>query len=65
MPVSSAARLTVCTAHILRKTLDRHWTSFGGMSKMSVTRLNDPLPLPLILADHRAGSQSLFVYPWC
>jgi hypothetical protein len=25
----------------------------------------DPLPLSLILADHRAGSSSLFVYPWC
>lgn len=25
----------------------------------------DPLPLPLILADHRAGSGSLFLYPWC
>lgn len=25
----------------------------------------DPLPLPVVLADHRAGSGSLFVYPWC
>jgi hypothetical protein len=25
----------------------------------------DPLPLSLVLADHRAGSRSLFVYPWC
>jgi hypothetical protein len=25
----------------------------------------DPLPLSLILADHRAGTSSLFVYPWC
>jgi hypothetical protein len=25
----------------------------------------DPLPLALILADHRAGANSLFVYPWC
>jgi hypothetical protein len=25
----------------------------------------DPLPLSLILADHRAGGSSLFVYPWC
>ena len=24
----------------------------------------DPLPLSLILADHRAGTSSLFVYPW-
>jgi hypothetical protein len=25
----------------------------------------DPIPLRLLLADHRAGSASLFVYPWC
>lgn len=25
----------------------------------------DPIPLNVILADHRAGSDSLFVYPWC
>ena len=25
----------------------------------------DPIPLSLLLADHRAGSSSLFVYPWC
>jgi hypothetical protein len=25
----------------------------------------DPIPLPLLLADHRAGDSSLFVYPWC
>ena len=25
----------------------------------------DPLPLSLILADHRAGDRSLFIYPWC
>ena len=25
----------------------------------------DPIPLPLLLADHRAGERSLFVYPWC
>ena len=24
----------------------------------------DPLPLSVILADHRAGDSSLFVYPW-
>ncbi len=30
-----------------------------------LTGVPDPLPLPLILADHRAGSHSLFVYPWC
>jgi hypothetical protein len=30
-----------------------------------ISGVPDPLPLPLILADHRAGSNSLFVYPWC
>lgn len=30
-----------------------------------VSALPDPLPLSVILADHRAGSSSLFVYPWC
>jgi hypothetical protein len=30
-----------------------------------VTKLPDPLPLPVILADHRAGDHSLFIYPWC
>ena len=25
----------------------------------------DPLPLSVVLADHRAGSNSLFIYPWC
>ena len=27
--------------------------------------LPDPLPLSLVLADHRAGANSLFIYPWC
>ena len=30
-----------------------------------VAALPDPLPLRVVLADHRAGSSSLFVYPWC
>lgn len=25
----------------------------------------DPIPLSVVLADHRAGSDSLFLYPWC
>jgi hypothetical protein len=25
----------------------------------------NPIPLPLLLADHRAGDGSAFVYPWC
>ena len=30
-----------------------------------VASLPDPLPLSVVLADHRAGSASLFMYPWC
>ena len=30
-----------------------------------VSTLPDPLPLSVVLADHRAGADSLFVYPWC
>ena len=30
-----------------------------------VASLPDPLPLKVILADHRAGADSLFIYPWC
>ena len=30
-----------------------------------VASLPDPLPLSVVLADHRAGANSLFVYPWC
>jgi hypothetical protein len=31
----------------------------------ALSTLPDPLPLAVILADHRAGTNSLFVYPWC
>lgn len=30
-----------------------------------ISGVPDPIPFPLLLADHRAGSGSLFVYPWC
>jgi hypothetical protein len=30
-----------------------------------VSQLPDTLPLTVVLADHRAGDSSLFVYPWC
>jgi hypothetical protein len=30
-----------------------------------VGALPDPLPLAVVLADHRAGDNSLFIYPWC
>lgn len=31
----------------------------------AVGRLPDPLPLHVALADHRAGDDSLVIYPWC
>jgi hypothetical protein len=30
-----------------------------------ITGIPDPIPFSTLLADHRAGSNSLFVYPWC
>ena len=30
-----------------------------------VTSLPDSLPLSVVLAEHRAGDNSLFIYPWC
>ena len=30
-----------------------------------VSALPDVLPLSVVLADHRAGDDSLFIYPWC
>jgi hypothetical protein len=27
--------------------------------------LPDPIPFSVVLADHRAGDASLFIYPWC
>ena len=30
-----------------------------------VSAVPDPIPFSLLLADHRAGDDSLFVYPWC
>lgn len=32
---------------------------------LDLSAVPDPIPLPLLLADHRAGETSLFVYPWC
>ncbi|MEO8247339.1 MAG: hypothetical protein ABI622_09510 [Chloroflexota bacterium] len=34
-------------------------------SGTDVTALPEVLPLRVVLADHRAGSNSLFIYPWC
>jgi hypothetical protein len=30
-----------------------------------VSALPNPLPFSVVLADHRAGENSLFIYPWC
>ncbi|MFC5177349.1 hypothetical protein [Nocardioides taihuensis] len=30
-----------------------------------ISGVPDPVPLSVLLADHRAGDNSLFVYPWC
>jgi hypothetical protein len=30
-----------------------------------ISGVPDPIPFQLLLADHRAGDASLFVYPWC
>jgi len=30
-----------------------------------IAAVPNPIPFPVLLADHRAGSASLFVYPWC
>lgn len=41
--------------------------SFGVAPRegTDVAALPDPLPLSVVLADHRAGDESLFIYPWC
>ena len=30
-----------------------------------ISGVSDPIPFNVVLADHRAGDASLFVYPWC
>ena len=30
-----------------------------------ISSVPDPIPLRTVLADHRAGENSRFVYPWC
>ncbi|GAA2741782.1 hypothetical protein GCM10009868_09130 [Terrabacter aerolatus] len=30
-----------------------------------ISGVPDPIPLSVVLADHRAGANSLFIYPWC
>ncbi|MDH4334436.1 MAG: hypothetical protein OEW24_04140 [Chloroflexota bacterium] len=30
-----------------------------------ISGISDPIPLQVVFADHRAGDDSLFIYPWC
>lgn len=30
-----------------------------------ISGVPNPIPFSVLLADHRAGDESLFVYPWC
>jgi hypothetical protein len=30
-----------------------------------ISGVPNPIPFSVVLADHRAGDASLFVYPWC
>ena len=30
-----------------------------------ISGIPNPIPLSVLLADHRAGDSSAFVYPWC
>lgn len=30
-----------------------------------ISGVSNPIPFSLLLADHRAGAGSAFVYPWC
>ena len=39
--------------------------AFRALRMEYVASLPDPLPLSVVLADHRAGDDSLFIYPWC
>jgi hypothetical protein len=31
----------------------------------AISGVPDPIPFSVVLADHRAGGNSLFAYPWC
>ena len=31
----------------------------------NISGVPDPIPFSLLLADHRAGGSSAFIYPWC
>lgn len=56
---SSVARdgLPISTAVSVGVTVRGDAASIAGLPKN--------LPLSVVLADHRAGDNSLFLYPWC
>ncbi|GAB3031969.1 hypothetical protein GCM10011376_25520 [Nocardioides flavus (ex Wang et al. 2016)] len=56
LPSVAASGLPISTAVALGVE-PREGTDVGS--------LPDPLPLSVVLADHRAGDDSLFIYPWC
>jgi hypothetical protein len=37
----------------------------GVREGADISGVPDPIPFSLLLADHRAGDDSLFTYPWC
>lgn len=37
----------------------------GVREGADISGVPDPIPLSVVLADHRAGDSSLFTYPWC
>ena len=37
----------------------------GVRDGADISGVPDPIPFSLLLADHRAGDNSLFTYPWC
>lgn len=37
----------------------------GVRDGADISGVPNPIPFPLLLADHRAGDNSLFTYPWC
>lgn len=37
----------------------------GVREGADISGVPNPIPFPVLLADHRAGDSSLFTYPWC
>jgi hypothetical protein len=56
LPTVAKDGLPISTA-VAVGVLPREGTDVGA--------LPEALPLSVVLADHRAGDASLFIYPWC